>query len=87
MSDFEKIWTKILKFEGKNFSTITGLKFTYLVKNNFLVSDRAKFKLSKENFESAYKEWPVDRPSYFSKGIFGKSYVWGIFNDNRILKK
>ena len=30
---FEEVWDNIQKHEGKTFSTKTGIKFSYLIKN------------------------------------------------------
>ena len=89
--DFETIWNRIIDNQGKNFSTIKKVTFTYLIgeDDSFNPSVPAYHPKAsnKENVKKAYDQWPVDGPSFFSKDIFAASYVWGVLNDSRIIKK
>lgn len=85
MVDFEIIWDRIVYFQGEEFRTKTNLSFTYTINNNVLNPSRTEFNLSKENFQKAYLDLPVKNVSDFSDDVMGPSYVWGIFNDERIL--
>lgn len=86
MVDFEIIWDRIVYFQGEEFRTKTNLSFTYTIDNNILTPSRTDFKLTKENFRRAYLDLPVKNVSEFSDNVMGASYVWGIFNDERIVE-
>ena len=87
---FEIIWNRIKENQGKKFSTIKNVTFTYSIgeDNTFNPSVPAYHpkESNKDNIRKAYEQWPVKGPSFFSKDIFAASYVWGVLNDSRIIK-
>lgn len=89
--DFETIWNRIIDNQGNNFSTIKKVSFTYSIGEddsfNPSVPVNHPKASNKENVKKAYDQWPVDGSSFFSKDIFAASYVWGVLNDSRIIKK
>jgi len=83
---FSEIWDKIIDNEGNTFHTITGVKFTYKIKGNMLVTSRTSRKIHKNDFETAFNLRPLDKPSALKKtNVQGQSYVWAILTDNRII--
>ena len=89
--DFEIIWKRIKDNQGEIFFKIRGGEFTYTIgdDDSFKPSIPEIFPQSsnKENVKKAYEQWPVTGPSFFSNDIFATSYVWGVLNDSRIIKK
>jgi hypothetical protein len=81
---FNEIWDRIVKYSGETFITITGLEFTYEIKNNGFYPSRTKYRISKENFRKVYQMIPVDGPGMISKEVRGPSYVWAVLYDPRI---
>ena len=84
----EDAWNNLLKNEGKTFSTVRGLDFTYKVspdKKGFVTS-RADFFLTKANFEKAFSLFPVDSAKKLNdKGVMGSSYLFALLSDRRIM--
>lgn len=89
--NFEFVWKRIVENQGNDFMKIRGGIFSYVInnENEFIpsVPDNLPKASNKENLEKAYAQWPVKGPSFFSKDIFAPSYVWGLFNDSRIIAK
>lgn len=85
MSEFDLVWERIVKFQGEEFRTKTGKKFTYSIKAKGLTPSRTDYYLAKINFQKAYRLLPLDGPGKISSIVRGPSYVWAILNDNRIL--
>lgn len=84
---FEIIWSRIVENQGNIFKTITNKEFTYKTENDTFQPLRPKKTpiLKKSMVEEAYKVWPVDGPAFFPKQILAPSYLWGVFNDKRII--
>lgn len=84
---FDIVWNKICKNGGNNFFTIKREAFTYKIEDNCFIPLRPKKapRVSKEYVELAYEQWPVKGPGAFSENILAPSYLWGVFNDNRII--
>ena len=83
-SGFDKVWKRILDFQGDIFQTVTGLDFVYRVQGEVLNTNRTRYNLSKGNFRAAYELMPLSNPGQISKIIRGSSYVWAILNDPRV---
>ncbi len=81
---FEEVWRRIVAHQGEVFHMARGDELTYTVDGETLRTNRAKFDLDKAKVAQAYAEVPVDRPSDFSEGIFGESYMHAILHDDRI---
>lgn len=85
MLSFNEVWERIINNSGQTFKTITGKDFTYSIINNYFLPSRTKYKISKENFEKAYKMLPLDGPGQINNIVRGPSYVWAVLNDKRII--
>jgi hypothetical protein len=79
-----EVWHRIQAHQGEQFSTITGLSFTYDVDGDVLVTDRTPSRLYSSEFERALAKVPLDRPRDINKLVRGPSYVWAILHDDRI---
>ena len=84
---FNIVWDRIVKHQGEIFFTITHLPFSYTIKDDGLYPNRTDFRLSKGNFAKAYNIIPIKGPGVINNTVMGPSYVWGIFNDNRVRQK
>lgn len=82
---FEEIWIGILSHEGEEFKTITGLKFTYVIRGNSVVPNRTNYPIAKTDFAKAYQLVPIKGPGTISHLVRGPAYVWAILHDKRIL--
>ena len=82
-NNIDKVWTNICKHEGEVFYTVTNKEIKYVVKDNYIivVSIPSHTRISKTNFEKAL-EMHVSKPSEIN--LRGRSYIYGIINDNRI---
>lgn len=87
MSDFDRVWDRIMRNAGQTFRTKTGLDFTYVVPGNFLRVEREGTEinrsLSRTNFRKAAAVMPTDGPGDL-RGRQGSSYTWAILMDTRI---
>ncbi len=86
---FESVWKRIIINSGNYFYTKTNKSFTYKIEDDCFIPlrpDKAP-KVSKEYVKMAYEQWPVKGPGYFTSNILAPSYLWGVFNDERIIKK
>ena len=81
--NFEEFWDNINIHAGQEFFTKTNREFTYNVEGEYLIASDKKVFIPKVNFHQAFNVWPVDGPGSLPKNIMGKSYVWGICEDNR----
>ena len=81
---FAEIWKLILANQGKKFHTITNFEFEYRIKGNSFFLSQTKFRISRSNFEKAYKLVPIDGPDAISKLVRGSSYIWAVLHDPRI---
>ena len=84
---FNTVWERIIYNQGQVFYTVTGLKFTYSIEGDYLITDRTKYKLPKTDFARAFERMPIPSPSCISKIVRGPSYIWAILNDHRISKE
>ncbi len=85
MPPFETIWNRVIGNQGNPFQTIENKEFTYKVVGNRLICSRVKYNIRKKDFELVYNIWPVNGPGAIPANINGRSYVWAVLNDERIL--
>ena len=85
--DFQMIWRNIIDCEGQEFTTITGLPFTYRVEDNYVIPDRTEYPLAKSNFEKAAAIKNLQGPGQINFISRGPSYVYAILTDKRIKTK
>jgi len=81
---FSEIWTRIEKLAGEEFTTISGLPFTYETSGDALFPSRTEYRLSKEDFKTAYSRVPIPGPGIINNEVRGPSYIWAILHDQRI---
>lgn len=84
MPDIEAVWARLRAVEGEVFTTVSGLEFTYAMKGDALVVDRARQNLPKSQFAKALALVPLEGPGTISKLVRGPSYVWAILHDARV---
>jgi hypothetical protein len=87
MPDINVVWERIRRHAGADFSTATGLPFTYEVPGQYLRVSRdgsqINRSLSRTNFERALETMPAQGPGVL-KERQGASYTWAILMDSRI---
>ena len=84
---FDVVWQKILANQGGRFSTKNNEFFTYRIENDKFIPLRPRIvapNIPKSMVEQAYNLWPV---SEFPQTILASSYIFGLFNDARIVAK
>jgi hypothetical protein len=81
---FENIWELVKQFQGQPFQTKKGIKFTYRVENNYVITNRTNYKIPKNDFKKAYDRVPIVGPGEINTEVRGPSYVWAILYDPRI---
>jgi hypothetical protein len=86
LPSFETIWQRIEALQGEDFTTITGLPFTYRIDGRALFPSRTSYRLSFGNFEKAYSLVPFPSPATISEKVRGPSYVWAILHDPRVTR-
>lgn len=87
---FQTVWDRIANNAGNEFLTKQRKTFTYKIENNCFIPLRPKKApqdITKARVEEAYNQWPVTGPGDFSGNILAPSYLYGVFNDDRIIKK
>jgi hypothetical protein len=83
-SDFAVIWDRIRQHRREVFTTTRGLKFTYIILGNWVVVSDTDFRITKNSFENAYHEMPVDDPAELGENVQGKYFIYAILTDPRI---
>jgi len=83
-SQFNEIWARIAKHAGKTFHTIKGLEFTYNVDGNGFYPSRTAYRISKDDFRTAYQMVPLKGPGEINAIVRGPAYVWAVLHDQRI---
>ncbi|MFO6452438.1 MULTISPECIES: hypothetical protein [unclassified Aeromicrobium] len=87
MSEFIEVWERIRRCAGEEFTTTTGLPFTYRAPGDYLRVTRdgreINRSLSRTNFAKATAAMPADRPSDI-KDRQGSAYTWAILMDERV---
>jgi hypothetical protein len=81
---FNVVWDRIARLAGSQFKTKTGLEFTYIVDIKAFYPSRTKYRISKADFEVAYKFVPCDGPGVLNETVRGSSYIWAVLHDSRI---
>ncbi len=82
----ELIWKNICLHEGEVFYTVRNKEYDYVVKDNYiLVKNDSRKRITKADFEKA---WKIDNPNWTkiaNEGIWWPSYILGILTDERII--
>jgi len=86
MISFSEVWERIINNAGKVFYTKMGLKFTYAVQENGLLTNRTEYQLTRKDVMSAYRHVPLEGPGEIAGLVRGQSYIWAILHDKRIRK-
>ena len=82
--NFEDTWRNIISHAGEEFFTKKNLAFRYKIIDNYVISDRTNYPLSKANFQKAAEFMPLEGPGQISNLVRGPSYVFAILTDKRI---
>lgn len=82
--DFDTVWRRIVECAGQEFSTATGLEFSYEVKGQTLRPNRTRYNLSRSEFEKAWGLLPSATRSQLNRAVRGPSYVIAILSDPRV---
>lgn len=88
--DFALVWKRICDNQGNKFLTIRKESFEYKIEDECFIPlrpNKTPHNITKQHVLEAYKQWPVKGPVSFSDNIMAPSYLWGVFNDNRIISK
>ena len=80
-----EVWERIVQHAGQTFSTKRGVEFTYTVSGASLVTSRADSPISRGQFARALELWPADGPGALGGSVGGRTYVWALLDDRRIL--
>lgn len=78
------VWERIAAHADEEFTTKTGLPFTYSLQGGSLTTSRTDYPLSKNDFAQALKEVPLDGPGRINDAVRGPAYIWAILHDKRI---
>lgn len=81
---FNDIWDRIIKNEGNNFNTKTGIEFNYKICKDGVITSMTSYRLTKSDFEKAFDMMPLDGPGKISDIVRGSAYIWAILIDKRI---
>ena len=84
MANIKEVWARIVRYEGEEFQTTTGLPFTCEIRGDVFFPSRTDYQVSKADFEKALKLVPFDGPGVVNHLIRGPSYVWAVLHDPRI---
>ena len=87
---FELIWQRMVDNSSSEFHTKLEKSFSYKIEDNCFIPlrlEKVPQNITKELVEDAYNQWPVSGPGDFTSKILAPSYLWGVFNDERIIKK
>ncbi|HEX9429268.1 MAG TPA: hypothetical protein VF944_02730 [Candidatus Bathyarchaeia archaeon] len=81
---FSEVWFRIRGHSGETFVTKTGLEFAYEVKDDAFFPSRTDYRISKTDFEKAYRLVPLEGPGVIASLVRGSAYVWAVLHDRRI---
>ena len=81
---FDVVWTRIAEHSGQPFLTKTGLGFTYRVDASAFFPSRTKYRISRNDFRTAFDEAPYSGPGVLNEQVRGPTYVWAVLHDKRI---
>jgi hypothetical protein len=85
MDTFDMMWQRILRYEGAEFKTKTGLPFTYRIDGSQLIPDRTGYPLHVSQFRLAYGQLPLRGPSEINNLVRGPAYIYAILTDARTM--
>jgi hypothetical protein len=85
MPPFAIIWNRINEFQGHPFHTIRNIEFTYSLEGNIFVRDGVDWNITINDFINVYNMLPVNGPGAIPRNVNGRSYVWAVLNDQRIV--
>ena len=82
---FEEVWDNIQKHEGEIYRTKTGIKFSYLIKNEriYIVGYEKTKHFKKEDLEKIINN-PELNDAQWNKKIYASYYACAILSDERI---
>lgn len=84
--NIDQVWKKVKDLDGQFFTTIRGKQFKYSYKGNHIfILDRAQYRISKKDFESALKIKNAKGPGSYPEDMSGRSYVWAILERLKVL--
>ena len=84
--DFDRIWENILLYEGESFRSKTGKHFYYTAHENYiLINENNQIRISREAIETALSIEDPTPAKIEREGIWGKSYVFTLITDPRIV--
>lgn len=84
MRDFESTWATIRSCSGEEFSTVSGLPFTYKISGDYLQPSRTKVELTKAQFKKVFDVMPINGPGDVNQLVMGSAYIFAILTDRRI---
>jgi hypothetical protein len=81
---FASVWERIIAHAGETFRTKKKLEFTYRVDRDGFFPSRTDYRISRSDFEKAYREVPLAGPGVINSEVRGPSYVWAVLHDRRV---
>ncbi len=84
-SGINEVWERIVQHAGQTFSTKRGVEFPYTVSGASLVTSRTDSPVSQGQLARALELWPADGPGALGSSVGGRTYVWALLNDPRVL--
>lgn len=83
----DEVWRRLKAHEGEEFTTKTGLAFSFGVDGAILRPSRTKYNISKADFQKALALVPLNGPGEISDLVRGSAYVWAALHDERIRRQ
>ena len=83
MTDFDRVWERIVSHAGETFNLVRGAAFTYEVTKGQLIPDRTRQQIPKSQFEKALELVPLRGPGEIQH-LRGPSFVYAILADPRV---
>ena len=82
-NNIERIWANICKCEGKVFCTVRNIKYSYVVKDNYiLINNDPRRRITKITLAKALE---IKKPTPSKINMRCQSYIYGIITDYRII--
>ena len=81
----EIVWSNIKRHAGELFFTKTGVKFTYHIRNDYIVLENTNRTIPRKQVEDALSI-RSDRVMDYNK-YQGYAYLWGLLHDSRICEQ
>ena len=82
--EIDRVWDRIRRLEGAEFTTVTGLPFSYKIDRNSLITSRTERRLAKSEFAKAVALMPLLSVSQLQNTVQRPSYVFAVLTDSRI---